>query len=499
MVADHQVGRRAFFTTAFLGLTAKADRRIEGRIVDDSHPRGHRLRQRARLAAPKQTIRVPVVIVGGGIAGLSAAWRLDKRGFCDFVVLEMESSAGGNSRWGENEVSAYPWGAHYVPLPSAGAPLVRELFEELGVLRDGVWDERHLCHSPQERLFIHGRWQEGLIPDVAATARDREQFRRFHEIVAEQRASGEFRIPMETGARRAVELDRISMAEWLRRSGFDSRYLHWYADYACRDDYGARAADTSAWAGLHYFASRDNEEHGPLTWAEGNGWIVRRLLDKLERYVRTGAMVDRIERRRRGWRLLTGAAAYDADSVIFAAPTFLLSYVLEDAPPAAGFEYSPWLTANLTLDRLPRGGETSWDNVIFNSPALGYVVATHQSLASHRDRSVWTYYWALADGAPAANRQALLARDWNYWKEAILNDLSRAHPDIRRCVARVDVMRFGHAMIRPRPGFVFSESRRRLAAATGNLLLANSDLSGLSLFEEAQYRGSRAATLIADR
>jgi hypothetical protein len=487
------LSRRTLFTTAFLGLTAKADRRIEGRIVDDSHLRGHQLRDRARLPAPTHTLRVPVVIVGGGIAGLSAARRLDKRGMRDFVLLEMESTAGGNSRWGENEITAHPWGAHYVPVPSKGAPLVRELFEELGVLRDGVWEERYLCHSPQERLFLHGRWQDGLIPEVAATMRDREQFRRFREIVEANHASGEFRIPMESGARKAAGLDRLSMAAWMRQNRLDSPYLNWYVDYACRDDYGARAVDTSAWAGLHYFASRDAEELGPLTWPEGNGWIVRRLLEKIGRYVRTGIMVHRIERRRRGFRVVAAEAAYDAETVIFAAPTFLLPYVLEDAPPVDGFEYSPWLTANLTLDRPPAGGETSWDNVIYNSPALGYVVATHQSLATHRDRTVWTYYWALADGTPAANRQALMARDWNYWKEAILHDLSRAHRDIRQCVARIDVMRFGHAMIRPRPGFVFSEARRRVAAASGNLVLANSDLSGLSLFEEAQHRGDRAA------
>ena len=58
--------------------------------------------------APEARIRIPIVIVGGGIAGLSAAWRLDKRGFHDFVLLEMEPHAGGNSRWGENEISRFP-------------------------------------------------------------------------------------------------------------------------------------------------------------------------------------------------------------------------------------------------------------------------------------------------------------------------------------------------------------------------------------------------------
>jgi hypothetical protein len=61
---------------------------------------------------------------------------------------------------------------------------------------------------------------------------------------------------------------------------FTSPHLLWYINYACRDDYGALAGDTSAWAGVHYFASREPDEKGPLTWPEGNGWITRRLLEK---------------------------------------------------------------------------------------------------------------------------------------------------------------------------------------------------------------------------
>jgi hypothetical protein len=131
--------------------------------------------------------------------------------------------------------------------------------------------------------------------------------------------------------------------------------------------------------------------------------------------------------------------------------------------------------------------------VIYDSPALGYVVATHQSLRTHIDRSVWTFYWALAQGAPAENRRMLLDKDWTYWKDAILADLERAHPDIRQCISRIDVLRLGHAMARPAPGFLESEERHRLTVASGNLLFANSDLSGFSIFEEAQYRGVKAA------
>jgi hypothetical protein len=124
------------------------------------------------------------------------------------------------------------------------------------------------------------------------------------------------------------------------------------------------------------------------------------------------------------------------------------------------------------------------------------VDATHQSLRSHIDRTVWTFYWALAEGSPAQNRQLLLDKDWNYWTEAILRDLERVHSDIRQCVSRLDVMRMGHAMIRPAVGSVFSEERRRLTRRDGRLLCANSDLSGISIFEEAQYHGVLAAQTV---
>ncbi len=434
--------------------------------------------------------------MGGGIAGLSAAWRLNKRGFKDFVLLEMNQQPGGNSRWGENEVTAYPWAAHYVPVPGPKATYVRELFEEIGVLKDGVWDERALCFSPQERLFLYGRWQEGIEPAIGLSDKDREQFRRLEDQIHRFRASGGFTIPMERGlSREQADLDRTPFSEWLRAQGLDSRILTWYANYCCRDDYGALATDTSAWAGIHYFASREPEDKGPLTWPEGNGWIVRRLLERVGSYVRSDQMVHHIAKKGSGYSVLVGDTEHQAEFVIFAAPTFLAPYAVESFPPLRDFQYSPWLTANLTLERLPAtyGSDPTWDNVVMNSPTLGYVDAMHQSVRSHIDRTVWTFYWALAEGAPAANRQLLLEKDWTYWKEAILRDLERVHPDIRSCVSRVDIMRFGHAMARPAPGAIFSEERRKLANLDGRLVFANSDLSGFSIFEEAQYRGVRAA------
>ena len=303
----------------------------------------------------------------------------------------------------KNEITRYPWAAHYVPVPDARATLVRELFEELGVLKDGKWDELRLCFAPQERLFLHARWQEGIEPEVAAASRDREEYRRFHDRMAEFRATGRFTIPMERGEHASgpgmEHPDRISMQDWMAQNRFTSSYLNWYINYACRDDYGALARETSAWAGVHYFASRDPDEKGPLTWPEGNGWIARQLVDRLKAWIRPASPVYSIVEDGSRLRVRTEQVEYVADRVIFAAPTFLAPYIVEKAPRADGFVYSPWLTANLTIERPPE--DVAWDNVIYDSPALGYVDATHMSLRSFIDRSVWTFYWAFAERPPA--------------------------------------------------------------------------------------------------
>ena len=504
-VKPARMTRRTLLSAGLVGLTVKAERRLAGSFVNEAFILGHHIRDGVSFARPQRQERVPVAIVGGGMAGLNAGWWLERNGFHDFVLVEMERQAGGNARWGENEITGYPWAAHYVPVPDAKVELVRELFRELGVLgEDGKWNERYLCFEPQERLFLHGRWQEDIEPHIGLTRRDIGQFRAFEQRMAEFRASGEFTIPIARGEKR-TDLDRMAMSEWLARNGFDSPYLRWYLDYACRDDYGALARDTSAWAGAHYFASRAAVEKGPLTWPEGNGWIARRLIARLAPRMQTGQAVFRIARDGTKYRVMTVAAdgsagvEYLTDFVIFAAPTFLAHYMIEGAPPAEGFVYSPWFTANLTLDRLPReveGAEPAWDNVVYDSRSLGYVDARHMSVATHIERTVWTWYYSMAEFAPAQARQWLLAQDWNVFKGLILDDLERVHPDIRECVSRIDVMRMGHAMIRPTVGFQFGEERQRWLKPMGRIHFANSDLSGISIFEEAQYRGVEAARAV---
>jgi Flavin containing amine oxidoreductase len=495
-----------------------------GEIVGASHQVGHRLRSGERPARPERWQRAPVLIVGAGIAGLAAGWRLRQAGLRDFILLELETAPGGNARSGHSPLVSYPWGAHYIPAPLKDNRLLVSLFEEMGLIegfdREGepVVGEQFLCRDPQERIFYRGRWYEGLYLHAGASPEDQAQLKAFNQHVGswiawrDGRGRRAFAIPIASGSDDAelTALDKLSMAEWLEKHNFTSARLRWLVDYACRDDYGTRPEETSAWAGLFYFASRvrrPGAEPQPLvTWPEGNGRLVQHLYAQVEKQARLGLAVLEIAPAPAGG---VEAVAFDcrtqsllgfrADQLIFAAPQFLTRHVLhtyrdETLRHVAEFEYGAWMVANLFLRDRPREGDfpLAWDNVLYDSPSLGYVVATHQR-GLDRGPTVLTYYYPLCDASPREARARLLGMDWRDCADLALTDLARAHSDLRSLVERLDVMRWGHAMIRPRPGFLWGRARRAAARPHGNVYFAHSDLSGVSLFEEAFYHGVRAA------
>ena len=514
--------------------------------------RGHRLREGlpASAAAGTQARRTSVLIVGGGIAGLACARALHQRGIHDHHLLELEDSAGGNSRGHQMGGMACPLGAHYLPLPDERAPELIELLAELGLSRmEGgrrVYDERHLCHSPQERLFIgtppqpdneppaagaadapRVQWHEGLLPPLdalppAERSRTALDYRRFAELVSQQLVSRHFAIPTARAGWSAelAGLDAQTFGQWLDTQGLHSPALRWYLDYCCRDDYGGGLSQVSAWAGLHYFASRHGfhapgevaatHEDGVLTWPEGNAWLSQRLARPLGDRLLTGRTVMKVDEGRHqvtvdAWdHAAQRLERWSAAQVVLATPLFISARLLTRPnaalqAAAAQLRYAPWLVANLQLDAalvdLP-GAAPSWDNVVYRSPALGYVDAMHQSTRPHGGPTVLSSYWALGGNTAAearSNQQALLQQPWAHWAERVLADLLPAHPDLRRKLRRMDLARYGHAMSMPVPGVRSSAALAALARGPGpgggRVSLAHADLSGYSVFEEAFFHG----------
>lgn len=135
----------------------------------------------------------------------------------------------------------------------------------------------------------------------------------------------------------------------------------------------------------------------------------------------------------------------------------------------------------------------AWDNVIYGSSALGYVNAQHQQLGTPQTTQLWTWYHALTDRPALAARQQLRDTPWSAWRDHIIADLQRAHPDIAQRLVRIDIRRWGHAMARPVPGALARVQALREWEPGPRLFMAHADLSNLSLFEEAQWHGVAAA------
>jgi len=503
--------------------------RFRGSIVGGNAALGHALRD-GRFPPVSQVSQTGIVIVGGGIGGLSAARRLQKRGFSDFTLLELEARPGGNAICGQNAVSAYPWGAHYVPIAGSDCSEVRELFEELGVItgRDSnalpTYNEEFLCADPMERLYLHGRWQEGFVPQLGVSDAEQRTIQAFFDAMRGfQTRRGQdgrraFTIPLDASSQdeEFTRMDGITMAEYLRRRGwFGCTPLRWYVNYCCRDDYGAGIEQVSAWAGVHYFASRDGRAsnapgYAVVTWPEGNGWFVRQLQSTIHGRIRSSCAVWSVEVDGDNMVLVDffdaeqhNSCRLRAGGVVWAAPQFIAQRVVRPwgTRPGGIVQYSPWMVANITVNAIPagRGMDLAWDNVFYDSDSLGYVVATHQSVRPVPRQTVLTYYQPFDEDEPAIARQKMLTRTYDEWCEGILADLSRAHPDIAETVTQLDVWLWGHAMVRPVPGYIWGGSRHQLAAPVGNIVFAHSDLSGIAIFEEAYTRGVRAADALLAR
>lgn len=530
------MNRRDFIqvSVAATGLAAvlascNKNRTIKGTILGASSSTGHLLRDK-KFSTPSSTEQKQVVIIGSGVSGLSAARFLQQQGINDMVLLELEKNIGGNAANGSNSISAFPLGAHYVPVPNQNLSEYLDFLQSANVITEfdatglPVYNEAYLCFDPEERLYINGRWQEGLVPQYGVPLNERKQMERFLELIQELRAAkgsdgkDAFAIPVNQSSRDAAytKLDSLTMKEWMLQSGFTSEYLHWYVNYCTRDDFGTPHHLCSAWAGIHYFAGRKgkaaNADYSDvLTWPEGNGFLIQQLSKDLHGYVRTESLVTKVESTEKNviihyYDVKSGQLKeITAVQCIIAVPQFVAARLLKDEERfkkvKANFHYAPWMVANIVTETLEeRSGQVlSWDNVIYGSASLGYVDATHQLLQQHIPQKNLTYYLPLTTSSPAEERKKAQDTPHEEWVQQIIADLKKIHPNIETAVKEINITLWGHAMVQPLPGIVHGKLRGQLASSIHNRLhFAHTDLSGISIFEEGFYQGLEAAKKVME-
>ena len=492
---------------------------------------GHILRDKISVPNPVSTREVKVLIVGSGISGLSAARWLQKNGETDFESLELEKHTGGNSHYRENQMSSYPVGAHYTTIANIDDQLLLDFFNEIDVIthyEKGLpyYNDYYLTFDPEERLLINGEWQEGLIPDFGVPQKDKEQISKFlKEVNILKHTKGEdgkyaFNIPIASSSldKNFTQLDQISFKNYLENKGYNSPYLLWYLNYASKDDYGQKIDKISAWAGLHYFASRrgkavNAEDNAVLTWPRGNGWMAEKMAQKLKANITTSTVCYSISETMDG-RLQTWV--YDtetkqssyiiAEKIILATPQYVNNKLLTNiGRPNFDYKklsYSPWLIANITVTQLPnsKGMDLCWDNVAYDTPSVGYVNASHQNIELNHKESILTYYLPLCDFEPTIARLAAYTRTYEQWLDIIMPELRYIHPEIDNAIKQIDLWVWGHGMISPNPDLIFGKNLEAAKKPIDNkIYFAHTDLSGISIFEEAFHQGIFAAKQVLER
>lgn len=487
------------------------------KITGTNHVLGHKLWAKD---FPKfsEEIHTKYLIVGGGISGLSACRFLSQNNQNDYLLLEMENRLGGNSSNGHNQFSKFPLGAHYLPLPNKENTELIEFLRDCGIYQgddengEPVLDEYQMTFPQQERLFYKNVWQNDIVPQKGIDIKTQKEFDRFFKTMDDFRwkkdAHGKywFAIPVHDSSieNDAIKLEKVIFKDWLKEHDYTSEELLWLLDYSCRDDYGLGIDFVSAWAGIHYFAGRKNNwsqkyKDQVFTWAEGNARLAKHLSKFTNGKHKSGHLVfevninDKVEVLSFD-NLTRKTVKIIAEKVLFTGPQFVAERIFS-SKKASSFNYVPWLLTTITLKNEFGGDEElAWDNVIYGSAGLGYIFDQHQNVEQIIGEKVITYYRSFSSNDCKKARRKLYSMKESELKTLVLDDLKKAHPLIENFILEMDFHKIGHAMIAPVPDQIFGdETQKAKEPIDGKIFFAHTDLSGISIFEEAFYQGLRTA------
>lgn len=525
MKSGEKYSRKDFLKTVLLGgmmlpflqYCGKKVKALLLKITGTDHVLGHKLWAKD-FPQFSEVIHTKYLIVGGGISGLSACRFFNQNNEKDYLLLEMENHIGGNSSNGQNKFSKFPLGAHYLPLPNKENTEIIEFLTECGICQgmeengEPVLDEYQMTFPQQERLFYKNSWQNDIVPQKGIKEEVQKEFNHFFKLMDEMRQKKDalgnywFAIPVHDSSKEdeAIKLEKILFKDWLKEHDYKSEELLWLLDYSCRDDYGLGIDYVSAWAGIHYFAGRKNNwskkyKDQVFTWAEGNARLTKYFEKYTEDKKLSGHLVFDVKINDKVEVLSFDNTAKKtkkiiAEKVLLATPQFVNERILNHKK-AASFQYVPWLLTTIVLKNEFGGDEElAWDNVIYGSSGLGYIDDQHQNLNQIMGEKVITYYRSFSTSDCRKARKKLYSMKEAELKTFVLDDLKKAHPLIEDFILEMQFHKIGHAMIAPIPDQIFGEKTKvAKESIESKIFFAHSDLSGISIFEEAFYQGLRTA------
>lgn len=485
----------------------------------------HSLRSRSTLPTPSAVVEHDCIIIGAGISGLSVGYHLAKTGATNFLVLEMEEQIGGNAQFGETNTGKFPQGAHYLPVQNLENQPLLDFLHAIGSIshfsHDGIpyYNEANLCHEPEERLFINGKWHEGIVEALLQVYPNEKPiwdrfFRRMQYFQAYKGADGKdvFYIPERFASlsHDLVHLDQLSFQAYLTENDFRCTSLDWYLNYCCRDDYGQNTANISAFAGIHYFAARKAKSKNcsndaMLTWPEGNAFLANQLASAFPTQIQCTTLVLRVQKSgdkryellAYNWKKKT-YTAYITRRLVICTPRHVRARLLADTDNRNWLvpTHQPWWVATVELKPFSdfSGAFLSWDNVIFAHQTLGYIHNLNQQIAQPNGNTLLTFYKPLDSTSASEIRKAYEHQTDSELEAEIVSELKSIYPEIEKYICYLEVRLWGHGMVSPGINYVTNPMRKeQQKSVDGALYFAHTDDAGFSLFEEAFDLGYQLA------
>ncbi len=426
----------------------------------------HEVRDGRRFRRPPVSARHDVVIVGGGISGLSAAYFLKDR---DYLLLEKDDHFGGNAYIEEFEGQAYATGSAFI---TTDETTLIELAKEIGL--------EMLPVNQRDGTIVKGKyvsdvWNEGA-DELPYPASVRESFKKFRRDMLAISTEG-----------REQEFDNQRFSQYLR--GYPPEVMQWWDGFG-PSNWGARAHETSALVGvgaMHWISSKDGNDPR-LAWPGGNGAISQRLVEVLEKKYRermvSGATVVAVEPDKQEVHVTyvhQGVVRrVSGKTVIVATPKFITAHIVAGLPARQRaamrrLRYVPYPVVNLIFDKpVHRASFDTWcpgnaftdmivaDWTIRNRPDYTpkYNILTCYTPLTEYDRG-----WLLRESGCRA-----IARK-------VLRDFQNLKPEFKVDPVEVRIYRRGHPMYMSTPGI---HTRLIPAARTPleRVFFANTDSEG---------------------
>ena len=191
-----------------------------------------------------------------------------------------------------------------------------------------------------------------------------------------------------------------------------------------------------------------------------------------------------------------------AKTAVFAAPRFMAKYLvpeMEDrSEEFSSFRYAAYAVANVHVTSTP--ADLAYCNEGHGGDFFitDFIVADWAGLDDPANAplsrpNILTAYAPLIESGA---RGGLLTQPLSFYEDKILADLETMAPGVTDTVTQFDLYRWGHPLVIPYPGFLFSEARRNSRLPVGKIQFAGHETEGIPFIDNAIMGGILAAEAV---